>query len=107
MIVASMPGTAPRFSVCLEAAQYQRRIPGLVVDRRKLKPTAPTLADFDMTPARVIGVDGEQSEVTWSDDAGLSTRWAVVTRFWSKARGAIRLQRLNVVHGASARRPRP
>ena len=72
-IPASKPGNTLRCRACSEAALYQRRRPGIIVDRRKLKPTAPPLADHDMTPARVVTVDGQQFEVVFGGGEGLSS----------------------------------
>ena len=93
-IPASKPGNTLRCRACSEAAlrerhQLQRRRPVISADRRKLKPTAPPLADHDMTPARVVTVDGEQFEVAWAGGAGLSSVGARGSML-IEGRGAVR-----------------
>ena len=93
-IPASKPGNTLRCRACSEAAlrerhQLQRRRPVISADRRKLKPTAPPLADHDMTPARVVEVDGQQFEVVFGGGAGLSSVGARGSML-IEGRGAVR-----------------
>ena len=100
-IPASKPPNTKRCRACSEAAiranLRQRRRPVISADRRKLKPAAPPLADHDMTPARVIEVEGEQYEVAWAGGAGLSSVGARGSTLVD-SRGAVR-RNGNIVMG--------
>ena len=77
-IPASKPPNTKRCTSCAEAFilerhRLQRSQHHHIVGRLNPKPTAPPLADHDMTPARVIEVEGEQYDVAWSGGAGLSS----------------------------------
>ena len=97
---ASSPPNTRRCWSCADAvirANRQRRRPLIFTDRRKLKPVPPPLADHDMTPARVVTVDGAQFEVVFGGGEGLSSvgsRGSILV----EGRGAIR-RNGNVVMG--------
>ena len=69
------------------------------VTANRIKSVAPPLADHDMTPARVIEVDGEQFEVVFGGGEGLSSMGARGSTL-ADARGAVRRNGAFVMGGA-------
>ena len=106
-IPASKPPNTKRCSACSERAirDNRRRAntgvrPWRAPPAARLKSAAPPLADRDMTPQRVIEVDGEQFEVVFGGGEGLSS---VSGRGSSlvEGRGAVRRNGSIVMGGVS------
>ena len=104
-IPASKPPNTKRCTSCAEAVilerhRLQRSQHHHIVGRLNPKPTAPPLADYDMTPTRVIEVEGEQYEVAWAGGAGLSSVGARGSTLVD-SRGAVRRNGSIVMGGLS------
>ena len=92
------PTNTQRCRACSEAAirDRQRLAAAGFPARTRAKPPPP-LADHDMTPARVIEVEGEQFEVVFGGGAGLSSVGARGSTLVD-SRGAVR-RNGNIVMG--------
>ena len=93
------PPNTKRCRACSEAAIRANRRPVHRVDRTKQTPAAPPLADYDMTPQRVIEVDGQQFEVVFGGGEGLSSVGARGSTLVD-ARGEVRRNGAFVMGGA-------